>query len=155
MQAIIKAILLSLAPVAELRGGIPLALASGINPITAYIVCVIANIIVIPVVFLFLMTGHTFLMSFDFYKKRFDKFLEKTHKKTHKKVEKYGYWGLMLFVMIPLPITGAYTGTVAAWLFGMNKVKAFFVISLGVMLAGLIVTAAYLTGAQALTWALR
>ncbi len=155
MSAIINAILLSLAPIAELRGGIPLALASGIDPVTAYLACVAANILIIPIVFLFLGTLHNLFMKIPVYKKRFDRFLEKTHKKTHKKVEKFGYIGLTIFVMIPLPITGAYTGTLAAWLFGMNKTRSFFSIALGVIIAGIIVTAAYLTGAQALTWALQ
>ncbi len=154
MEAIINAIILSLLPIAELRGGIPLALASGVNPVTAYFVCVIANIFVIPLVFIFLGTLHRIFMIIPIYKRTFEKFLERTRKKVRKKIEKYGYIGLTLFVTIPLPITGAYTGTLAAWFFGMKKLKSFLAISLGVVIAGLIVTAAYLTGAQALSWVL-
>ncbi|MBP9019859.1 MAG: small multi-drug export protein, partial [Bacteroidales bacterium] len=52
---------------------------------------------------------------------------------------KYGFWGLMIFVAIPLPGTGAYSGSIAALILGMNKVKAFISISLGVIIAGIIV----------------
>ncbi len=152
MGAIINAIILSLLPVAELRGGIPLALAQGINPITAYLVCVAANILIIPIVFIFLGTLHKIFMKRGIYKKTFDGFLEKTRKRTSERIEKYGYIGLTLFVMIPLPVTGAYTGTLAAWFFGMKKLKSFFAIALGVAMAGVIVTAAVLTGAEVLSW---
>jgi len=91
-------------------------------------------------------------MKIDIYKNTFNRFLKNVHRKTHKKVEKYGFIGLTLFVMIPLPITGAYTGTVAAWLFGMKKTNAFLAVSLGVAVAGIIVTMAYLTGAEILKW---
>jgi len=51
-------------------------------------------------------------------------------------MDKYGFWGLMIFVAIPLPGTGAYSGSIAALILGMNKVKAFISISLGVIIAG-------------------
>jgi len=153
-MGLLDAIVFSLLPVSELRGGIPIALSQGINPITAYLVCVFANMLVFPVVFLFLNTLHKGLMKINFYNKTFNRFLEKVHKKTHKKIEKYGYIGLTLFVMVPLPVTGAYTGTVAAWFFGMKKSKAFFAIAMGIVAAGVIVTSAYLTGAEVLSWVL-
>jgi uncharacterized membrane protein len=55
------------------------------------------------------------------------------------KVEKYGFWGLFLFVAVPLPITGAYTGTILAWLLAIGWRKAFPAVALGVVVAGLIV----------------
>ena len=54
----------------------------------------------------------------------------------------------MVLVMIPLPVTGAYTGSFAAWIFNINKRKSFFAVSLGVFIAGIIVTAIVLTGAK-------
>jgi len=57
-------------------------------------------------------------------------------------MDKYGFWGLMIFVAIPLPGTGAYSGSIAALILGMNKVKAFISISLGVIIAGIIVALA-------------
>jgi len=141
-----RAILLSLLPVAELRGGIPAALLIGTNPLLAYAVCVIANLAVVPLVYIFLGYIHHHLMAVSIYKQTFPRFMEKTRKRLHHKIERWGYFGLTLFVAIPLPVTGAYTGTLGAWFFGMNKLKSFLAIALGVSIAGLIVTAMVLIG---------
>jgi len=82
----------------------------------------------------------------------FDRFMERTRHKTEHYVKKYGYWGLAIFVAVPLPFTGAYTGALAAWFFGMDKWKAFWSIFIGVAIAGGIVLAVLLTGATALKW---
>ncbi len=79
-------------------------------------------------------------MKLTLYRKTFDYFLERTRKKVGPKVERYGYLGLTLFVAIPLPITGAYTGTLGAWFFEMKKGKSFSAIILGVIIAGMIVS---------------
>jgi len=144
-----RAILLSLLPVAELRGGIPAALLIGTNPLLAYAVCVMANLVVVPLVYVFLEYIHHHLMAVRIYKETFHRFMEKTRRRLHHKIERWGYFGLTLFVAIPLPITGAYTGTLGAWFFGMNKLKSFLAIALGVSIAGLIVTAIVLTGNHA------
>jgi uncharacterized membrane protein len=69
----------------------------------------------------------------------FDKYLDNLRKRGKPIVEKHGFWGLILFVAIPLPITGAYTGTILAWLVGMNWKKAFPAVGLGVIMAGVVV----------------
>ena len=159
MGSLIWGIIWSLLPIAELRVGIPIALGNGLDLPFSYIMlvyfaCVIANILVFPIVFTFLNTAHYTLMKWDYYRGHFERFLERVHSKTHDKVEKYGYIGLTLFVMVPLPVTGAYTGTVAAWFFGMNRFKAFLSVSLGVAIAGLIITTAFLSGAEFIRWVL-
>ncbi len=148
LESLSKAILLSLLPVAELRGGIPAALLSGTNPLLAYIVCVLTNLIVVPVVFIFLEYIHHHLMNTRLYRETFDIFMERTRRRLHDKIERWGYLGLTLFVAIPLPVTGAYTGTLGAWFFGMGKFKSFLAIALGVSIAGLIVTIVVLTGSH-------
>ncbi len=65
------------------------------------------------------------------------------------KVDKYGYWGLALFVAIPLPITGAYTGTLGAWVLGMDPKKTFLAVALGALIAGIIVTVVVSLGIEA------
>jgi len=150
MNNLIYAILLSLAPISELRGGIPVALASGNNFLVAYMVCVLANILVIPLVFIFLDSLHKLFYKIGFYKKFFDNLVDRTRKKALKNWAKYEYWGLFLFVAIPLPITGAYTGTLAAWLLGTDKKKSFWFLALGVVVAGIIVTLVSLLGISAL-----
>lgn len=140
MNSLIYSVLLSLMPISELRGGIPFAIATGNSFFIAFVVCVLANILVIPVVFLFLESIHKILYPIGIYKRFFDKIDRRTRKKIQKKWQKYEYLALFLFVAVPLPITGAYTGTLAAWLLGAEKKKAFLFLSLGVVFAGIIVT---------------
>ena len=149
------AILLSILPIAELRGGIPYAIANDMNPFVAYFVCVGANILAFPIVFFFLEFLHPQFMKIKLYQNLFDKFILKTRKKVESKITKYGFWGLMVFVMIPLPVTGAYTGSFAAWLFNIPKKKAFISVLLGVMISGMIVTTIMLTGIEALQFLLK
>ena len=149
------AILLSLLPIAELRGGIPYAIANNINPFIAYFICVGANVLAFPIVFFFLEFLHPLFLKIDLYKNLFDKFVIKTREKLNDKIKKYGFWGLMLFVMIPLPVTGAYTGSFAAWLFNIPKKKAFLSVVLGVVISGVIVTTIMLTGIEAFQFLLK
>ncbi len=80
------------------------------------------------------------------YQKLFDAFMAHTKKKAQKNVERWGYWGVMIFVAIPLPVTGAYTGTVAAWLLRLDRKRSYGYLALGVALAGVLVVIATLTG---------
>ncbi len=139
MNALLWAALLSLTPVIELRGGIPVALAAGVSPWLAFVVCVIANILVVPVVFFFLEFIHVRLLHVNSYQSVFDKFMERTRRKLRPLIDKYGIFGLVLFVAVPLPGTGAWTAALAAWFFGMNLKKSFLAILLGVIAAGIIV----------------
>ncbi len=148
MNDIIYSIILSMMPIAELRGGIPYALANGINPVTAYLICTAANILAFPIVYLFLGTFHNLFYKMQWYSDLFEKLVVRTRSKVEANLDKWGFWGLMVFVMIPLPITGAYTGSFAAWVFGIEKKKAFLAVSLGVLISGLIVTAIFLSGAE-------
>lgn len=148
-------IFLSILPIAELRGGIPYAIANDLNPLLTFFICVGANILVFPIVFFFLEFLHPLFLKIDLYKRLFDKFIIKTRFKVGNKIEKYGFWGLMIFVMIPLPVTGAYTGSFAAWLFNIPKKKAFLAVSLGVIMAGIIVTTIVLTGIEAFQFLLK
>ena len=149
MEDIIYSILLSMLPVAELRGGIPYAIAHDIHPILAYFVCVGANILAFPIVYLFLGLLHPLFKKVSLYENLFEKFVIRTRSKIEKNIEKWGFWGLMVFVMIPLPVTGAYTGTFAAWLFNIKKRQAFFSVAFGVIIAGIIVTIISVSGAEA------
>ena len=150
MSDLIYAILLSMLPIAELRGGIPFALLgeNPVHPVTAYIVCCAANMLVFPITFFFLGFFHEKFLVMNWYKNLFDKMVERTRRKTQSYIDKYGFWGLMVFVMIPLPVTGAYTGSFAGWSFGVKKRKAFLAVSLGVLIAGVIVTTVVLTGSE-------
>jgi len=146
MNEYLQSILLSLAPISELRGGIPVAVANDISLPIAYVICVLANILVIPIFYIFLNTLHKQFYRISLYQKIFDKYVNRTIKRAEQKVGKYGYWGVMLFVAIPLPVTGAYSGTLAAWLLKLDMKKAAWYLMLGVVIAGIIVSIATLTG---------
>lgn len=146
MSIIWHSIILSLLPIAELRGGIPYAVANDMGIVPAFFLCVCANILVIPIMYIFLETVHKAFYKVKPYQRIFDKYIERTRKKGEKSFAKYGYWGIMLFVAIPLPVTGAYTGTAAAWILRLQKRKSFLYLALGVVIAGVIVSIATMTG---------
>jgi uncharacterized membrane protein len=146
MNALLWAALLSMTPVGELRAGIPFAIATGINPWLAYFVCVFANFLVVPIAYFFLELIHTRLLHVKSYQSAFDRFMERTRHKVRPYIEKYGMFGLAVFVAIPIPGTGAWTASLAAWFFGMNRWKAFVSIFAGVAVAGAIMLGALVGG---------
>jgi uncharacterized membrane protein len=128
--------LLSCLPILELRGGLLAASLLGLHPVTSYILCVLGNILPIPFI-LWLLESIFSLLK----KTRFKKFVNKIEKKANSKkdsIEKYGFWGLVLFIGIPLPGTGAWTGNIIAVMLGMDKKKAFRASILGVLMASVI-----------------
>lgn len=143
MNSLFWTILLSMSPVSELRGGIPYALSQGYGLKEAFILCVLANILAAVIIMFFLTFLHNSFINFKFYRKTFDYFIERTRKRSEK-VQKnmgvLGYLALCFFVAIPLPITGAWTGTLIAWLLGLDKIKSLAAIALGVIIAGVIVS---------------
>lgn len=129
-------------PIFEVRGGIPFALTLGVNPIQAFAICVIANIIVIPILFLFLDFIHILLLKWNFYNRTFEKFLNRIQKRkenVEKNYETYGILALCIFVAIPFPLTGAWTGVLIAWLLKLKRWRSFFAISLGIIISATIV----------------
>ena len=137
---LIRTIVLSILPVSELRGAIPYAVYKGFSIPIAAIISIAANICIPIIAFLFLESLHRLLYKIPQYKRFFDRVVNRARAKVHTKVEKYGYWCLLLFVAIPLPATGAWTGTLGAWILGLSHKKAFFAIAGGVILAGIIVS---------------
>ncbi len=131
---------LSLLPISELRGAIPFALGNDLPLFFTYFYCVFLNALIGPLVFIFLSTLHKYLLKFSLYTSLFNSFVEKNRHKIENKIKKYGYAGIALFVAIPLPITGAYTGTLGAWLLGLDAKKTFLSVLIGVIISGIIVT---------------
>lgn len=150
-HVIITAALLTLAPISELRGAIPYALANEAPVVFTYIFCVALNALLGPIVYVFLQTLHTLFYRLGWYKKLFDRIVARAREKVHDKVARFGYIGIMLFVAIPLPITGAYTGTLGAWVLGMEKKRTFLAVLGGVIISGFIVTTISYFGIQALS----
>ncbi|MBI2446802.1 MAG: small multi-drug export protein [Parcubacteria group bacterium] len=130
-------------PLSELRGAIPLAILKfGFSPLKALLISFLGNILlVLPLLFgLEKISGY---LSHKFY--WFNKFFNWLFERTRRKHgDHFHYWGdlaLLVFVAIPLPLTGAYSGAVASFVFGIPKKHAFWSIVLGVLIAGIIVTA--------------
>ncbi len=148
MSDFLYALILSILPIAELRGGIPYALLKGYPVWAAYTGCVAANFLVGPIVFVFLNTIHKYLYRVSPYKNLFDWFEQRVRNKTTHLIEKYGFWGIALFVAIPLPVTGAYTGSMAAWLFKLDFKRSMLAVMVGVIIAGVIVTTVMVMGIE-------
>ena len=141
----IAVVILAALPVSELRGAIPLGLAMGFSPAKTYVLAISGNIIpVIPLLF-FLKPLSERLRHIKIFARFFDWFFERARKKASL-IERFEALGLILFVAIPFPITGAWTGSVAASLFRIRFRYAFLSILFGIILAGLIVTGVCLGG---------
>ena len=138
---LIISILLSIAPISELRGGIPYGIGFGYNPLLIFALCTLANILIIFVIFAFLDTLHDYFMKIKIYRKLFYRTIEKGRKKIETKIgTSWESVALFLLVAIPLPGTGAYTGSIVAWFFRLNRKKSLVAITLGVITAGILVT---------------
>ena len=129
----------SMVPIVELRGGLIAASILNVSFIRAFIICFIGNILPVPFILLLIEKIFNLLKKWNFTKKLVIKIEDKTYKKKDQ-ITKYGYWGLLLFVGIPLPGTGAWTGSLLAVLLNLDKKKSFIYISLGVLLAGIIMS---------------
>ena len=134
--------LISMVPLIELRGAIPVALGMGLNPVASYIICVVGNMLPVPIIYFF--ARKVLLWGKD--KKYIGKFftfcLEKGERAGQKMVKTAGRGGLfvalMLFVGIPLPGTGAWTGALGASFLNMGFKSTVASVSLGVIMAGII-----------------
>ncbi len=137
--------LLSALPITELRGAIPLALTIYKMPVfPAYIFAVLGNIVPAIFLLLYLKPFSDFLCQWRLFNMFFEWLFKRTRRNNVEKYEKYGALFLLFFVAIPLPVTGAWTGSVAAFVLGIRFWYAFPTIVGGVMIAGIIVTLASL-----------
>lgn len=146
MNQLIIAIILSMLPISELRGGLPVAvdyaLKNNISIFPIFLLILSFNILVIFFIFFFLDHLHVLFMKNKIYQRIFGFFLNKTRKKVDKIEAKRGVLGflaLTIFVAVPLPATGAWTGCLIAWVLGLERKKTIIAISLGVLIAGIIV----------------
>lgn len=139
-RELITVLLTAMAPVAELRGAIPLGIVRyDLPPLITYGLAVVGNMIPIVPILFFLNKGTDYAMRYQ----RLESLLNWVFKRTRKKggvIEKYELLGLVLFVAIPLPMTGAWTGAIASYLFGLNSLRSVISIFIGVLIAGVIVT---------------
>lgn len=132
-------IIISLLPILELRGGLLAASVLRIPYLTALPGCIIANILPIPFILLFIKKIFQWMRRWKKFGRLVDKLEEKAMSKSDQ-IEKYEFWGLVLFVGIPLPGTGAWTGALIAALLDVDFKKAIVAIFLGVLLAAAIMS---------------
>ena len=136
--------LISMLPLVELRGAIPVAVGMGLPKLISFIICIIGNMLPVPIIYLF--ARKVLIWGKD--KKIIGKFFtwclqkgEKGGKKLEAKAGKGLYWALFAFVAIPLPGTGAWTGTLAASFLDLDFKKTIIAVMIGVLCSGLIMMA--------------
>ncbi|MDP8234045.1 MAG: small multi-drug export protein [Candidatus Saelkia tenebricola] len=140
MENILRVILTAAMPVSELRGAIPLAIFGyKFSLPEAFLISVIGNLLPVPFLLLLFAPVAKKLREL-FFLKKFFLWLENRTKKKARLIEKYEFLGLILFVAVPFPTTGAWTGSFAATIFKIRFRRAFLAITLGVIIAGIIVT---------------
>ena len=136
---IITTFFISMVPVIELRGAIPYATGMGLAPEIAIPVAMIGNLIPIPFIILFIKKIFAWMRKVS---PKLNGVVDKMEAKAEKNKEKglrYAFWGLTIFVAIPLPGTGAWTGALVAAMLDMPLKKAFPSVVLGVLIAGIVV----------------
>lgn len=134
--------LVAMLPIVELRGAIPLGVLLGLSPVEAALPAVIGNLIPVPALVWWLDPVQKWLTEHSrFFARFFDWLFTRTRKKGSERYERFRDLALILFVAVPLPGTGAWTGSAGAFVFGIKGWRAFALITIGVILAALAVTA--------------
>ena len=140
-------LLTSMLPIIELRGALPLAInLFNISWPKAFLIAYIGNIIPAPLILWLLGPIVRLLSRVHIFRQFFTWLFERTRKRSNSMIEKYEEIGLMAFVAIPLPGTGAWTGALIAFLFGLDFKKSLLIIAIGVFIAGVVVTCLCLLG---------
>ncbi|MFH1228945.1 MAG: small multi-drug export protein [Candidatus Aenigmatarchaeota archaeon] len=138
---IMSVALANLIPTTEQIGGITLGLSLGLDPLTVLLVSLLVNIsLFFPVYF-----GLEFLYERIFKRiSLFNKYLERVHRKGKPYIDKYGTFGLTLFIALPTPLTGTYTASVLAWLLGLEWKKSFLAIVVGSTIGAIVIFFGYM-----------
>mgnify|MGYP000772045007 CR=1 FL=1 len=140
--------IISMIPILELRGGLLAASVLNIDIVRALWICIVGNLIPVPFILLLITPIFNWLKQTKTFRPMVEK-MENRALSKREQVEKYEFWGLVLFVGIPLPGTGAWTGTLAASLLDMDFKKSVLACMGGVLLAGIIMGALSQLGVEA------
>ena len=144
-------VLLTFVPALELRASIPYGILVAELPwFVVFPVAVVSNIVLGPIVFLLLNQLLHVMLRIRIVNRIWDHMILKTQKKIHPLVEKYGVLGLSIFIGIPLPGSGVYSGAVGGYLLGFTKREFYISTVIGVLIAAIVVTIIVMTGAGAL-----
>ena len=129
----------SISPFGEAKVGIPYGMLNGVNRYAVFISCFLANVLVFPLMMFFLEKINKYFIKWRFYKKSAIFIARRTKSGSGGKIEEYGFLGLVLFVMLPIPGTGVYAGSIAAYLFKIEKQKAFLATTIGIFFSSIII----------------
>lgn len=140
-QDILFTFLISFSPFGEARAGIPYGELVGLPILWVFVIGLTANLLVFPVFYKVIELANKNLWKNPLYKRTATYLSSRARTKTKTIIKKYGVWGLMVFVMIPLPVTGAYIGTIASYIFGISYRKSLIAISSGITISSIMVTA--------------
>ena len=138
---IIMTFIVSMVPVIELRGAIPLGVLNGLDVGTAMVVSILGNLVPVPFIIIFIRKIFKWMQTKSETLARVVHKMEEKADKKKDQVLKYEFWGLLILVAIPLPGTGAWTGALVAAMLEMKFKNALISIILGVLTAGVVVTA--------------
>ncbi len=145
--------LCSMVPVIELRGAIPLGWATNIPWWLTYLLAVVGNMLPVPFILLLIRQVLTIMEKMPIkFVRAFAAWLRRKAEKNTDKIQRFGFWGLCFFIAIPLPVTGAWTGSLVAATIRMNFWRAMLSALLGVMIAGVIVTLICLGVSSGIEW---
>lgn len=139
IQDIVVSFLWSISPFGEAKVGIPYGIAQGLNIYLVFLVAFVANVLVFPLMMFFLEKINHYLLAWNWYKKSALWVARRAKTGSGNKIQKYGFWGLIFFVMIPLPGTGVYAGSIATYLFKIERKKAFAANVIGIFFSSVIV----------------
>lgn len=146
-------VLITLIPALELRASIPYGVLATSLPLWQVLLLAIAtNWLIAPLVYVLLKLLLKLLLRWPWFNRVWERYSQRVLKRIHASVETWGSWGLAMFIGIPLPGTGVYTGAVGAYLLGMSMRRFLLVALAGVLIAGVIVTVIVATGSQAFAW---
>lgn len=136
----------SMIPWLESRYVIPIAMDLGYAWWEVFPIAVAGNILPIPFILIFFKYAEKYLRNFKFWANLMDRLFDYTRRRADKKIRRYEHIGLLLFVALPVPFTGAWTGALIAYLFGLKFSKSLITIFIGVLIAASIMTFIKLTG---------
>jgi len=126
-------------PVIELRGAIPLGIHLGLPPLEAMVLAVAGNLAPIPLLYYVLLPAVSYLKGTGLFRRLVTSYVARSERES-RRIKRYGLPGLILFVSIPLPVTGAWTGCLIALLLGYSLGRTMLALALGTLVAGTIVT---------------
>lgn len=138
IEKLIYTFLLSISPLGEARTGIPYAILQDVPFFWAFAIGLLGNLLIFPLLMWLIETFSAKLWPNRMYRRGVIKLSRRAKNGVGPNVRKYGFWALMLFVMVPLPGTGAYLGTIAAYVLKLERQNAFWAISIGVMISCII-----------------